>query len=84
MPQYGKNLLNYFIESSLKFSTMDTLCIGLQIFDQLQCVHMAGYVFNDLKPDNILIDLRPDQQPATSIFASTPLHLIDFGFCTRW
>lgn len=53
--------------------------IGLDLVDTLRDVHAAGYVYNDLKPDNILIG---DASGTSS--SQHKLRLIDFGFAARF
>jgi serine/threonine protein kinase len=45
--------------------------LGYKILKRLEEVHSAGIVFNDLKPENIMVD-------------NGEVHLIDFGFATRY
>ncbi len=55
MPRYGKNLSDFFLENELNFSLATILDIGQRVLQQLQAVHRAGYIYNDLKPDNIML-----------------------------
>lgn len=41
----------------------------------LELVHRAGYLYSDLKPDNIVIEPTKDR---------VKVHLIDFGFCSKY
>lgn len=54
----------------------------------LQRVHEAGYVFNDLKLDNLLLDygINYDQlrNSQSDIFKENSVNMIDFGFATRY
>lgn len=65
----GKFLnLNYFVTNRFKMSLQDTLLkqqklfskktvwqLGIEITTLLEKLHNLGYVYNDLKPDNICI-----------------------------
>lgn len=65
--------------------------LGLQILDILELVHKSGYVYNDLKPDNILIGYGEKTASDTkgisschNIFKNVTINLIDFGLASRW
>ena len=42
----------------------------------LEIIHEAGYCYNDLKLDNVMIELRKNKEPRTV--------LIDYGMATRF
>jgi serine/threonine protein kinase len=55
----------------------------------LEKVHQSGYIYGDLKLDNILVgegQTLPNQftNPELDVFEKVSLHLIDFGFATRY
>ena len=54
----------------------------------IEQIHNIGYVFNDLKLDNLLFDVGLDLQNLIStkenIFERFKVNLIDFGFATRY
>ena len=70
--KFGETLSDF---KDLKFE--QTLQIGIQLLEQLECVHKAGYVHRDIKPSNIMIGHSDAKQP-------TQARLIDFGLCTKW
>ena len=45
----------------------------MQVLDLLKCVHKSGFVYNDLKIDNIMIGM------SRSTEVSSDIKLIDFG-----
>ena len=47
---YGEPLSNY---KDLVFE--ETLQIGLQLLDQIELIHKAGYLHRDMKPSNVTI-----------------------------
>lgn len=51
-------------------------------------MHEAGYVFNDLKLDNLLLETEVDQEYLSStmdnFFKKCKIVLIDFGFATQY
>ena len=54
----------------------------------LENVHMAGYVYNDLKLDNLLLDFDTDVESLLKtdddIFDENNVTLIDFGFVSSY
>ena len=38
-------------------SLKDTIRVGLEIIDALECLHELGYIHNDIKPDNFMTEL---------------------------
>lgn len=56
MPYYGEyNLTQYLNKNGYFIHEVDVLKLGLKIFDALRLVHKAGYVYSDLKEDNIMM-----------------------------
>jgi len=56
----------------------------IKIFES---VHSAGFVYNDLKLDNIMIGYNeslPDKYSKDDCFENISLFLIDFGFATPY
>ena len=61
--------------------------LGIHIVTMLEQIHSAGYVYNDLKLDNILMDFTENLSEKNlegNVFAQVPLHLVDFGFATKF
>lgn len=54
MPRYGLNIEQYYEATKTTFSKANTYFIGYAVLQLLEQVHRAGYVFNDLKPDNLI------------------------------
>lgn len=66
--------------------------LGIKILTLLACVHETGFVFNDLKLDNLMIgysDKLPVGKPlasdvtiseSTDIFEKCTINLVDYGF----
>jgi serine/threonine protein kinase len=87
MPRYGKNLDNFFEKQNCKVSNKTILEIALGTLDMLESVHAAGYTYNDLKLDNIMVGFKsqiPKEYKEENVLADASLHLVDFGFATRF
>lgn len=54
----------------------------------LEKIHAAGYVYNDLKLDNLLLDFKTNvksmQKSSKNIFETHSVNIIDFGFATPY
>jgi serine/threonine protein kinase len=46
------------IESTMKFDMITILKIGVSLLSNLEEIHNAGIIHNDLKPDNITIGMQ--------------------------
>lgn len=87
MPRYGQNLETCFENSQAHFSNACVLQVALACVDMLESVHSAGYVYNDLKLDNIMLGFKNrlrGMSPMDNVLEDCQLHLIDFGFATRF
>ena len=63
--------------------------MGLQLVNILELIHDSGLVYNDLKPDNILMGFGlklPDtsRNEHMDIFENIVLNLVDFGLASEW
>ena len=63
--------------------------MGISLLNILELIHASGQVYNDLKPDNILIGHGQSisscsYKSTENIFANIDLHLIDFGLTSQW
>lgn len=57
MPSAGKHLSKFLKENSCLIRNICVFKIGVQLLDLLEAVHNAGFVYNNLKLDNICLDL---------------------------
>ena len=88
MPRFGRNIEQYFEKQKRILNKASIYHLGLACLDFLEQVHNAGYIYNDLKLDNLLIDLKhhlPSKVAENqSCFAKTSINLVDFGFATKY
>ena len=54
MPRFGEDIESYFQEQDKKFSLSTIVRLGIKMIDILEMVHKSGYIYGDLKLDNIL------------------------------
>ena len=79
MPYYGPiNMDQYVAGKGNKLEIAEILGLGLKLFDALKVIHKSGYIYNDLKLDNIM--LRGDIQS----LAKSKITLVDFGFAKKY
>ena len=61
---------------------------GIQLINILEKIHRAGFVYNDLKLDNLLLDADVDIQSLLmtdkDFFETVNVNIIDYGFVTRY
>lgn len=55
----------------------------MNIFEQ---VHEAGYVYNDLKLDNLMLDYSfdPIADGSVNVFRDNSVNIVDFGFASTY
>ena len=87
MQRYGKNLENYFACINCRMSKISVASLGLSVLNCLEKVHKAGFVYNDLKLDNIMAGFGqklPEKFTEDDCFLNCDINLIDFGFSTPY
>ena len=87
MPRYGQNFETYFDYLDRKLSTVSILELGKNIVRIFEIIHRAGYIYNDLKLDNILFGMQdklPLKYCAKNCFESCYINLVDYGFATQY
>ena len=76
----GKSLESFKREQPKeRFYLFDTLNLGIQMIRLVESIHKRLLIHRDIKPDNFLFGAE-STEPATT----EPIHLIDFGFCTKY
>ena len=86
MPRYGRNIEHIFEKCGFVFSKATILNIGLAVISLLEQVHSAGYCYNDLKLDNLLVGFgqKFEKYDETLSFVDKSINLVDFGFSSRF
>ena len=87
MPRLGVDLDRYFTDVESNFSNKTVHHLGICLLKSLETIHNAGYVYNDLKLDNILVDLRaklPKAFTSKNAFEKAEIHMIDFGYASKY
>ena len=75
MPKYTENLDQYLQRQS-KIDSQTILKIIVQLIEAFDIVHASGRTFNDLKPQNIMVEHDKDGE--------LYIVLIDFGFSDKF
>lgn len=60
-----------------QISEKTTVQVGLQVLEKLEALHEVGYLYNDLKPDNILVGNHDDHK-------LHKIRLTDFGISKKY
>lgn len=96
MPRLGINLEQYFEAMENVVPEVSVYSLGIKVLTLLECVHETGFVFNDLKLDNLMIgysDKLPIGKPissdvklpeCTDIFEKCTINLVDYGFASPY
>ena len=88
IPRYGKDLDNKLKNVNYKISPTSVYNLGVHLLDILETIHESGLIYNDLKLDNILLDMGEhipyDLKIWDNCFENLHLNLIDFGLASNW
>lgn len=57
MPRLGLNLEHYFESLNCKLPEISIYSLAIKMITLLECVHKIGLVFNDLKLDNLMVEV---------------------------
>jgi serine/threonine protein kinase len=57
MPRFGINIFQYFQSHYKKFSKRSVYDFGIRVLELLKTIHAAGFIYNDIKLENILLGI---------------------------
>ena len=69
--------MEYYFQTHRSFTEKTVIQTGLQLVEKLQAIHERGYLYNDLKPDNIVVGDFDGQKLGE-------IRLIDFGISKKY
>lgn len=78
MPIYEMNLKQYLSKLNGVIKTKKIFEVAYKLIGILKYVHTTRRTFNDLKPENIMINTKGD------LDAEPEVYLIDFGFADKF
>ena len=82
LKRYGDTLEKYLFKRNEPFSLPCAIKIGLRLVEQIRYIHDAGYTYNDLKLDNILVGECRDEPNYK--YTLHRIRIIDFGLVKRY
>lgn len=80
--QLGQTMEHHLFARDEPFSPGCCYKIGMQLLEQIKLIHDAGYTFNDLKLDNIMVGLPESIQNHKDFMYK--ISLIDFGLAKKY
>lgn len=89
MPRYGNNLEAWFEKIEFKLNRATILDLGQRLLTVFREIHSAGYAYNDLKLDNLMIGhgqkmRKLKSSDESSALEGASLHLVDFGYASKF
>lgn len=55
MSKYGDSLSQVIDNSMTNLNRETVACLGVELVSAIEAIHDLGFVYNDFKPDNILV-----------------------------
>ena len=89
MPRYSHNLDTWFEKMKFTFTNETILHLAQRLLSVFEEIHSAGYVFNDLKLDNIMVGygqklLKVNGDERKNSLEGVSVHLVDFGYASKF
>lgn len=88
MTRQGIDLCSLFRKRKAVFTAEQIYSLGIQIVNIMEQIHDAGYVFNDLKLDNLVLPSNLDSEQLINtqedIFDTNEVTMIDFGYASTY
>jgi len=78
----GKTLEDYLFERNEAFTEKTTLQVGIQLLDSIKLIHQSGFLYNDLKLNNICVGDAAELPNHTKSLHK--IRVIDFGLAQRF
>ena len=75
MEKFDLNIDQYFIDHGLDVTMELIFKMAISVVDALEIVHSALRTYNDLKPQNVMVQQNSKEEL---------IFLIDFGFCQKF
>ena len=87
MSKHGKDMEKLANQKKIIIDEQLIYSLGLRLLNLLEQIHDQGFVYNDLKLDNILLDFvgpRESNNDSAGHLDQYVITLTDFGFATRY
>ena len=86
MPRYGMTLQTLVEKYTLSKESVYSL--GIQLLNIFEQIHAEGFVYNDLKLDNLMVEHEFDtsqlKKGRIDIFKKNSINIVDFGFASNF
>ena len=55
MNKFGDSLTQVIENSQTNLNKETVACLGVELLSAIEAIHELGFIYNDFKPDNILV-----------------------------
>lgn len=92
MNKFGDSLSQVIENSQTNLSRETVACLGVELVSAIEAIHELGFIYNDFKPDNILVGDQSikdyiSKKPSGFDFSdlvNNKIRLIDFGLVSPY
>lgn len=87
MTRYGKDVESLLDQRLYKVSKESVFSLGFKLINIIEQVHAAGYIYNDIKLDNVLLaysDKLTEDCRHGNCFKDVTLNLVDFNLTSSY